>query len=174
MTKLYYSYVEKEKSHEMLFHILARYRNVFAKEDDLVFNENGKPGLGADKPHFSISHTSGIVMIAVSDFPVGIDVEPTGRKINDYEKLTKRFYAEEEFPKIKCAFDFLAVWTKKESAVKYFGGNITENLSDIVFDRDTPKGRRELAGASTFTFRLGDYVYSVTAREKPTSPLLLL
>ena len=54
MTELYYSYVEKEKSHEMLFHILARYRNVFAKEDDLVFNENGKPGLGADKPHFSI------------------------------------------------------------------------------------------------------------------------
>ncbi len=174
MTELYYAYVEKEKSHEMLFHILARYRNVSAKEDDLVFNENGKPSLGVDKPHFSISHTKGIVMIAVSDFPVGIDVEPTGRRVNDYRKLTKRFYAEEEFPKIKSTFDFLAVWTKKESAVKYFGGNITENLSRIVFDRDTPSGRPELAGAATLTFSLGDYVYSVTAREKPSSPLLLL
>ncbi|MDY2880561.1 MAG: 4'-phosphopantetheinyl transferase superfamily protein [Candidatus Borkfalkiaceae bacterium] len=174
MTDLYYAYTEREKSHEMLFHILKTYRGLTAEERDLTFNENGKPSLGADYPYFSITHTTGLVMVALSDRPVGIDAEKTGRKLSGYRALTERFFAEEERLKIGSDFDFLAVWTKKESAVKFFGGDVTAWLSRIVFDGDSPKGTDALSGATTVTRRLGEYVYSVTSLEPAGRPLLLL
>lgn len=74
--------------------------------------ENGK--WSADKFFFSLSHTEGLVAVAVSSAPTGIDVEDKLRFSGEgKEKLLKRIAADGEEDKDVCA-----LWTQKESIFK--------------------------------------------------------
>ena len=52
-------------------------------------DEQGKPYFLSNPYHFSITHTDGLAIVAISDVPVGIDAERDDRIISD--KLAKRF-----------------------------------------------------------------------------------
>lgn len=100
-------------------------------------NEKGKPFLvNAPFPlHFSISHTKSNLFIAFSDENVGIDAEETERKTN-YTSIIRKFKAEER-NEIQSKEDFLRHWTIKESAVKWLGGTLGQDLNKLDFIKNT-------------------------------------
>ncbi len=83
--------------------------------------ENGKPY--ADGAYFSISHTENFVVCAVSDGPVGIDIE----RIKPYnDKLARRITTPEEYEYInKDAEKLYEIWTLKEAIIKKEGKGIS-------------------------------------------------
>lgn len=83
----------------------------------------GKPVFPNEpEKHFSVSHSKTHVMVALSDAPVGIDVE-TRREVS--EKSMRMIMDGQEFRD----FDFFELWCLRESVYKLNGaGNLREIL----------------------------------------------
>lgn len=86
------------------------------KDDDLFYNENGKPLL-KDKRHISISHSFDFSAIVISNQPVGIDIEKNREKIIT---IKNRFCNEEQNnTDLKSFIQKLTfIWAAKESMFK--------------------------------------------------------
>ena len=97
--------------------------------DDIGFSENGKPLL--DYCFFSISHSENMVICAISDLPVGIDIQ----KIKEiaYKKKYSMFSSEEsDFINEISDFRhkrFFEIFTKKEALVKLYGMKLYDSIS---------------------------------------------
>ncbi len=82
-------------------------------------SENGKPYLSGGSVHFSLSHCNDRVLCAVSDAPVGADIE---RIRKNGVRLAKRFFAPDEEALVTAAdepdAEFCRIWTLKESYIK--------------------------------------------------------
>ncbi len=96
--------------------------------EDLRFTEtDGK--WGCDRLEFSLSHSGDLVAAAVSDAPVGVDVESLaafaarGWDGDRVMRIARRVCAPEELRGLKGGEDFLRLWTKKESIFKRVGGD---------------------------------------------------
>ena len=98
------------------------------------YGEQGKPLL-ADYPdiHFSLSHCREAVACAVSDRPVGIDVESIGRY---REQLAAYTMSEDERAAIAAAASpevaFTRLWTMKEALLKCSGQGIVDGLKTVL------------------------------------------
>ena len=99
-----------------------------------AYNEHGKPFL-ADHPeiHFNISHCKNGIAVAVSDQPIGIDIE-SYRQVSD--SLLRYTMNEEECRIIQESDDpvrtFTEYWTKKEAVFKLRGTGITHDLHELL------------------------------------------
>ena len=81
--------------------------------DEILTAPGGKPYLPGG-PHFSISHSGGMVLLAVCDEgPVGCDVEPADRVVRNEEAIRKKIAkpGDEALP-------FLQLWVKHEAVLK--------------------------------------------------------
>lgn len=85
----------------------------------LTCESNGKPFF-KDYPdfHFNISHCEDLIAVAVSERPVGVDIEIL-RDVN--LEIAGRFFSEKEIRFSKMDRDFLYVWTRKEALLKKTG-----------------------------------------------------
>lgn len=78
----------------------------------------------SDKLNFSLTHSHGLVAVAISTKPVGIDIETWKnfeKKNYRLESMVKKFLSEEELKQYPDACDkrrFLELWTKKEASFK--------------------------------------------------------
>ena len=101
---------------------------------EIGYGEHGRPFLNG--VHFSISHTGDIAVIALSDFPVGIDIESGEDKSG---KIAERFFDESEKEYLRqCPSGFRRVWTLKEAVSKLFGKGISMDFpSFCVYPFDT-------------------------------------
>ena len=122
------------------------------KNINFSHEEKGKPYL-SDYPsvHFNVSHSGDVVVCAVSDSPVGVDVE----KIREVkENVKKKVCTEEEFEKLKLSSDedaeFIKLWTMKEAVVKKRGSGIA-----------TSGFKTCLEGENVSSKRFEDYIISV-------------
>ncbi len=146
MIKLYYTFSNPQS--EAFIHSSL---SCFTGKDNFSIKRSfgGKPH--AEGVFFSLSHTDGLIACGVSEENIGVDCEKI-RKINNKGKILERFL-EQKYENITDE-EFLKVWTAFESRVKYFGEKIINcpslKNSDIY----------------TTTFVLGDYVVSVSAKEK--------
>ncbi len=114
-------HIEKKSSFQDRVASLVGYRLVLSaakelcgKEPQIAFDVGGKPYFENLPLYFSNSHSGTRVAIAVSDRPVGVDIE---RKRDVRKGLSERFFTEKEQ---KC--DFFEIWTKKEAYGKCKGG----------------------------------------------------
>ena len=122
-----------------------------------VYGEHGKPLL-ADYPdiHFNLSHCHEAVVCAVSDRPVGIDVE----SIRRYRESLVRFTMSEEeqqaiFEADDPALMFTRLWTMKEARLKLSGEGIGHNMATVLNDATV--------GFETVVSADRRYVYSVAS-----------
>lgn len=126
MVKLFISEMENAKAHSKVFaeKILSEYLNV--DQDSLVVCRDGfgKPYLkNFPDIHYNISHTKGVIICAISNEPIGVDIERI-KKVN--HRIVKRFFTVNEQNYIlsntgKQSERFIEIWTMKESYVKWQG-----------------------------------------------------
>lgn len=108
----------------------AAVRDCFGlRMNELKFCVNAQGNWECDKLHFSLSHTDGMVAVALSERPVGVDVE-------GYSAFEKRCETSPEFgkslahrilhsgEKFSNNADLLKLWTQKESIFKCFGKEV--------------------------------------------------
>lgn len=174
MADVYYSYKPKELAHEMLFFVLEKYYGITADENSLSFNENGKPYLISGELFFNITHTKGLIMVAVSKREVGIDAENFAEKKVDFDGIAKKYFSEAEREQIKSERHFFTLWTKKESAIKYAGKTLAKNLKITTFKGETPTGDPAYEGANTKSYLLSDHVYSITSKDPEHKVVFLI
>lgn len=124
------------------------------------YGANGKPmlaeplsetGGGID---FSLSHSGDYAVFAISDKPVGVDIE---RKTDGCEAVAKRFFREEEYKDMMGADTeeerkrrFLEYWTMKEAYVKRDGRGLQIPLTSFrVIRREQGLSYAELLGSES-------------------------
>lgn len=94
----------------------------YGEEQEVVYDEHGKPSLKAGKPYISISHTHGYAAVISSDVPVGIDIERIGNRV---EKVISHFLKQEELVTLALYSDAVPAlhlaWSAKEAAFKILG-----------------------------------------------------
>lgn len=127
---------------------------------EYTHNEYGKPI--SSSFYFNISHSKGVVVLAKSQtLDLGIDVEVLREKDED---LVKYVCNEEEYKFVKNEYDFLSVWTNKESIVKCLGTGIKKNVKSIP---SLPLcGKKEYEGVFFFSkiIKHSDVIISVTVK----------
>jgi len=108
-------------------------------EDDIRIAPGGKPYLPGG-PHFSISHSGGMVLVAVcEDSPIGCDVEPANRAVKNEAAIRRKLFpGEDDVP-------FLKLWTAYEARLKSGLGEAAEILfcdahADFIVAVAAPKG----------------------------------
>ena len=99
-----------------------------------LYNEHGAPYL-EHGPYFSISHSTQGIAVAVSDTPVGIDIEGM-RKLDD--GLVRKTMNPDEQSRIAASAnptqEFIRLWTRKEAYVKMLGTGIISDMHAILCD----------------------------------------
>ncbi|MBR4723205.1 MAG: 4'-phosphopantetheinyl transferase superfamily protein [Clostridia bacterium] len=109
------------------------------KIEELVFEaqKGGKPVCKNADVWFSISHSGEYAVCAVSDRPVGIDIE----RIKPYnESIARRICTLKELEAIEKSGDkareFIKIWTQKEAALKRDGkGVFSSGIKACLLDR---------------------------------------
>lgn len=101
----------------------------------IVLGAHGKPLL--PKGYFSLSHSEGAVALALSDSPVGCDIE---RLRKAPVRVAERKFTERERGTLSFEYDdsFFRIWTAKESYLKLTGEGLSA-LSRV--EVDLPNGR---------------------------------
>lgn len=102
----------------------------------IVRLSNGKPVFGRDDIHLSISHSAGIVAVAWSDMPIGVDVQAVVSMSN----IAGRMLTEKERTILTDMSDrsLVRIWTMKESYLKMTGIGIAKGLDGLdVLSEDT-------------------------------------
>ena len=113
------------KSYEMLTALLA-------STPSFLYNEYGAPYL-ENGPYFSISHCKQGIAVAVSETPIGIDIEAI-RPFNE-GLMRKTMNSEEQthiFSSSHPETEFIRLWTQKEAYVKMQGTGIISDMHDIL------------------------------------------
>ena len=118
MTRLYYTMIEpllcpkemRRAEHRAGRQLLCEVLG--CSEADIRIHDNGKPYLPGG-PEFSLSHSGGMVLLAVSDEgPVGCDVEPLDRVIRNEEAIRRKIApGDHDTP-------LLRLWVKHEAVLK--------------------------------------------------------
>ena len=129
---------------------------VYGIEENPVFeyNEHGKPSIvGHPEICFNLSHCKEAAICAISDQPVGVDVESV-RSFN--ESLVRYTMNEDEIRQIESSEDqaaaFIRLWTMKESAMKLIGTGISNDMKHVL--------QQEGLDFETFVDAQGRFVYS--------------
>ncbi|MCZ4222979.1 4'-phosphopantetheinyl transferase family protein [Pedobacter rhodius] len=108
--------------------LLAKMMNKKSADIHFEFNEYKKPFINSI--NFNISHSGEYVVLAISPYSVGIDIEVLN-PILDYQELIHQCFNEEEIKRITDLDSFYLFWTRKEALLKATGEGLIDNLPTI-------------------------------------------
>jgi 4'-phosphopantetheinyl transferase len=122
--------------------ILSSYLDRSPLEVEISIGLQGKPQVAGLE--FNLSHSGDLVVYAMSDRPVGIDIERI--RSMELSSIIQRFFAPSEFaawqklPQIEQEIAFFRTWTVKEAYLKAIGTGLHTPLSEVevAIDRDPP------------------------------------
>lgn len=104
-------------------YLLRKYLNVFS-DSQLIYGKYGKPGLINREEHFSISHANNVVVLAISEEEIGVDIERSD-EVNWF--AAKQVFPEKWMCQLKIAEKadrdrvFARQWTALEAVLKAEG-----------------------------------------------------
>ncbi len=103
----------------------------FSLEASIECDKNGKPYIDNSELYISISHSFDMVFAAVSQKPIGVDIE----KIKDINfGVARKFADENELEYIGTNLNrFYEIWTAKEAYFKIAGGSAVNFKSFSAF-----------------------------------------
>jgi 4'-phosphopantetheinyl transferase len=119
--------------------ILSRYLNTPPGDLRFSYGPHGKPRLerGVRGKHleFNLSHSHGLILVAVSAArQVGVDIERI-RPGSDWEQIAERFFSPREAATLRAlpvdqrTEAFFCCWTRKEAYIKAIGEGLSIKLS---------------------------------------------
>ena len=146
------------KSYLMLLELLsAVYPELDTSKPEFGYTAQGKPFLLARPDiHFSISHTKNAILVAISDAPIGVDIEAfrspsaalIARTMNATEQAaiataaaslepsgtsgTREAQMEQPHASGTPSGLFSAIWTRKEAVLKLRGTGIEGDLKHVL------------------------------------------
>ena len=133
--------VEYVAAHVLARRALAAATGYPAAEFHFEAGVHGKPvariGDTAAGTHFNLSHSRGMVAVAVAPFEHGLDVEPLDRSVN--LSIAGRYFCPEEIawlgglPQERQGEGFLRLWTLKEAFIKATGLGLSQELDGFWF-----------------------------------------
>ena len=124
------------------FFIVINQLGLSAKKD-FSYNKMGKPYFKNQTMHFSISHSQNLLVVAFSNYSIGVDIQ---HYLNFDSIIAKNICNEKELKKIENSTKkekiFTKLWTQKESVIKLKGlsmyvdtKNLLENSSYKIFTK---------------------------------------
>lgn len=134
-------------------------------------SEQGKPCFPAcPQYHFNLSHSGPYSLCALSDSPVGVDVQIV--KDNWNPRLPARVCAPEQLTWLEQQPDpnraFTLLWCLKEARVKYTGAGLRENIRGICVPLPVPgQTLYRLDGLWFRIYEGEDYFAAVCGEEVP-------
>lgn len=151
--------------------LLLKVLNELGKDmNNIYYGENGKPEIAGIC--FNISHSHDMVVCAVSDRVVGVDIEKIGEIKGN---IAKRFFTEQEnqyleqFEGQERIEQFFRLWTMKESYMKYTGEGMRLALDrfEFHFEEEVTVYRDGLKGICNIKeYVIPGYKLTVCAMEK--------
>ena len=124
------------QSYKMLCELLAEWSRVHQlpinQQPIFLYNDYGAPYIEGG-PHFSISHCKRGIAVAVSENPIGIDIE----SIRSFKpELMRKTMNEDEQLRITSSaipeVEFIRFWTQKEALLKLQGTGIIADLHNVL------------------------------------------
>ena len=149
----------------------------------LVFEHgpHGKPLLRGEGPCFNVSHTEGMVAVALSRHPVGVDVERFRRNL-DLLAIAQQVFSASERAALEQLQDearlayFARVWTLKEAIIKATGEGMSAALQQLTLDLSCPEQPR--IASSSEPWRLASFTASAgiwaAVATRTDAPLVLV
>ena len=122
------SLIYKNKIHRKQFlakHLLLKQLNLTGK---ISYLNNGKPVL-KEGHYISISHSGPFVGLAISQKPIGIDIEKNQPKL---KRIANRFISDEDYNNKQLNNELHWLWTAKESIYKLAGIRGLSFKNDII------------------------------------------
>ena len=124
------------QSYKMLCELLAEWSRVHQlpinQQPIFLYNDYGAPYIDGG-PHFSISHCKRGIAVAVSENPIGIDIEAIRTFSPD---LIRKTMNEDEQLRITSSaipeVEFIRFWTQKEALLKLQGTGIISDLHHVL------------------------------------------
>lgn len=156
-----------------LQYVLSKETGIPVEKLQYIYNEWGKPELDVknivdnvqldavkkeriESLSFNLSHSGNYAVLAVSDSPIGVDIECKNR---NYMSLAKRCFCKEEYEDIEAVIGeeerkrrFLEYWTMKEAYIKYVGEGLRIPLNSFRIERGQ-EGNSFLVEDETIIFR---------------------
>lgn len=125
---------------------LSKIYGIKKEKIEIKKGEHGKPYVLNIPAHFNISHSGNYVVVAISDQPIGIDLEI----IEDFSAiLAKKVFNDDElkyiseigYSKKKSVMQqrFYEIWTAKEAYLKYLGCGISGGINALSFSLSNSK-----------------------------------
>ena len=120
-------------SHTLLRILLSRYIGIHHTKINFSKNTYGKPFISDSTMEFNLSHTKQKLVIAISNYEIGIDIEYLSESfdLNDFLD-TALSNNEKEYikalPETQQKRQFYSFWTKKEAFLKSIGTGLTNDL----------------------------------------------
>ena len=124
------------QSYKMLCELLVEWSRVHQlpinQQPIFLYNDYGAPYIEGG-PHFSISHCKRGIAVAVSENPIGIDIE----SIRSFKpELMRKTMNEDEQLRITSSaipeVEFIRFWTQKEALLKLQGTGIISDLHHVL------------------------------------------
>lgn len=143
-------------AHAALRQVLAAQSGIHPALLDFAEGAFGKPALdGVAGPHFNLSHSQSLALIAVdAQSVVGIDIE-LPRAISDMHQLAASCFTPNELramqalPAGERERAFFNGWTRKEACVKALGLGLSADLQSLEVGLDERERTVEYAGDGT-------------------------
>lgn len=118
---------------------LLLWKHIYNKHPErftVSYNAAGKPSV-ANAPFFNLSHSNDFVMLAVSDTPVGCDIEKLHKTVLSHHVFhPNELDALSNLPSGDIQnHEFLRLWTAKEAFLKAIGTGIDAKASSYDFSK---------------------------------------
>lgn len=117
--------------------LIAYYTGLLPEVLSFSLLENKKPFFflkGAQYPQFNISHSGDLILISISDTPIGVDIEFIKPSFHFSDVLPHNFNSEERIfvQNSKSPISsFFLLWTRKEALLKATGKGLVDDLKKI-------------------------------------------
>lgn len=125
---------------------LSKLYGISKEKIEIKKGKHGKPYVLNLPAHFNVSHSGSYTVVAISDRPIGIDIEI----IKDFSAiLAKKHFNEDELKYISgtgpsrkkqlMQQSFYQIWTAKEAYLKYMGTGLSGGIGSLSFALDGNK-----------------------------------
>ncbi len=148
----------------VLLRIALEENELAKKNEEIRYNEHGKPYLDKEDFYFNLSHSGDYAVCIYGSKPVGIDLQKIKE---DIPKHTKRFLCKEEieYLSLQDEFDrkiaFYRIWARKESLIKWDGRGLRIPLTDIPAIHEQTVFEAQHLYFKEFDILSPDYIISI-------------